>query len=622
MDYVFLLNGLMLILFAFGSLGHPGLAWRWIAAFAFVHGLTEWLCMLAVGLGDTPTFMNCRIMLYGISFLFLFMYAYVQSHEKKGLNYSLCFLTIAFCAGAVATNKVQAIPALGGAGAICAGFLVWKAGRPHAGRPRLGYRLAGLGLIGYAILVFHLLPQSIESPLLLDIYDAYFKHGQFLRTFFLVLMALGIWLGYPAAAGSKVLGTSPSYRVVVRILAFGVLVGGFFEVQYVGRIADQQERDHLLVQAKSIAATVDPQRVRSLTFTEEDQHNPEYLRLRSQMIAYANAMRLRSLYSIGLRDGRLIFGPESLAEDDPLSSSPGTVFLRPAVEDYAIFHDGHSVAMGPQTDEYGTFFSVLAPVLDPRTGHVLMVIGLDVEAQTWNRLIARARLTPLLFTLLLSLILIMVVIALRYRKSLPREKRPRLRYIETVACAVVGLVLTGATSMVVENIEMRGIKQAFYPIARAQAGALQDVFRELGVSLHALSRFLENKPDQGAFASFSDSLVDSSISTAWQWVPVVDRSKRTQFEREHSSTQNDFVCWHYNTNGEREPAENREKYYPILYSSPTETGQAIAGYDLGSEPDWAEALEEASRTGLRTATAARRPPPRGPTRKPHLPTRL
>jgi hypothetical protein len=59
---------------------------------------------------------------------------------------------------------------------------------------------------------------------------------------------------------------------------------------------------------------------------------------------------------------------------------PGTLYKEPPEEFLKVFKDKRPVTVGPFTDEYETFVSAAAPVLDPESGNVVMVLGLDILA--------------------------------------------------------------------------------------------------------------------------------------------------------------------------------------------------------------------------------------------------
>jgi len=157
---------------------------------------------------------------------------------------------------------------------------------------------------------------------------------------------------------------------------------------------DAQMRRHLLEQSVHTAQGLQPAMVRELSFTQADDGTPAFEFIRRQMAALAAYIPNRGIYSMALRDGRLVFGPESYPTDDPMASPPGTVYEESSPQDFRIFETGKPITFGPITDEYGVFVCALAPVLDPVSDEVLMVVGIDAPADNWNAALRTARYVP------------------------------------------------------------------------------------------------------------------------------------------------------------------------------------------------------------------------------------
>ena len=61
MDYIFFIYGLAFILlfsscFSLQKQHKTQLPWNWLGAFGLIHGINEWLDMLALSLGDNDPF--------------------------------------------------------------------------------------------------------------------------------------------------------------------------------------------------------------------------------------------------------------------------------------------------------------------------------------------------------------------------------------------------------------------------------------------------------------------------------------------------------------------------------------------------------------------------------------
>lgn len=176
-------------------------------------------------------------------------------------------------------------------------------------------------------------------------------------------------------------------------------------------------RRHLLEQAEHIAESLNPVMVKELSFTPADKGAPAFEFIRRQMTTLGKYVRQRGVYSMTLREGKLVFGPENYAADDPMSSPVGTVYQEPAKEALESFAQGKAVVGGPYVDEYGTFVSAFAPVRDPSDGRVLMVVAIDALAGDWRAALRTLQYGPVLGTALLALAAGAVLLAGRRRRA-------------------------------------------------------------------------------------------------------------------------------------------------------------------------------------------------------------
>ncbi len=209
---------------------------------------------------------------------------------------------------------------------------------------------------------------------------------------------------------------------------------------------EAQMRGQLLVQASHVAQTMNPELVRQLSFTSADNGAPSYEYLREQMQVYGHYISQKSIWSLAIRNGVLVFGPENLDINDPWASPPGTVYEKPLPGILEIFKTGKPYVTGPYTDEYGTFVSAIAPVTDPQSGKVLMVVAIDVVADDWEARVNAARWEPLFLILFLMLMLLAGLLAIRWCEQHMSVETPKLKFwiIGPVFFAMlVGLIFFG-----------------------------------------------------------------------------------------------------------------------------------------------------------------------------------
>jgi hypothetical protein len=277
---------------------------------------------------------------------------------------------------------------------------------------------------------------------------------------------------------------------IIGLIMLAVLAVGLWVAKKSGEETDLQMRRELVRQAVNIAAAVNPASLRTLSFTVEDQDRPAFRLLCSQLTAYAEATGIRSLYTMALRDGQIVFGPESLPEGHPYASPPGTVYQQPSQKDFDLFKTAKTQIQGPVHDEYGTFVTASAPVVDPVTGEVLAAIGIDVAAGEWQAVVRRAQWIPGGITLGLVAILFASGVILRLRQRWWRSGIIRMRHAESIFGTVFLVALTAALAIYFNQMEIHTRRNTFYSVAQTKADACVSRFHDMDLIARTTERIL------------------------------------------------------------------------------------------------------------------------------------
>ncbi len=200
------------------------------------------------------------------------------------------------------------------------------------------------------------------------------------------------------------------------LLAAALLGAGWCVGEWRSRSVDAQMRGRLLRYAVHIAGTLNIEMVKELSFTPADKGTQAFDFIRGQLTALGVYCEHRGIYTMVLREGKMFFGPEDYAEDDPMASPVGTEYDEPSEDDFQVFATAAAAVFGPMTDEYGTFVCALAPVCDPDTGKVLMVVGIDTLADDWNAIVDAAQHQPLVGSLVVGVLLLGAAVIWSYRE--------------------------------------------------------------------------------------------------------------------------------------------------------------------------------------------------------------
>ncbi|MFA5060337.1 MAG: ATP-binding protein [Candidatus Omnitrophota bacterium] len=209
------------------------------------------------------------------------------------------------------------------------------------------------------------------------------------------------------------------FYVLIILLCF--LLSWFF-VKFIGDHEKKTQKANFLSQVRILAAAVRNDSVQSLTGSENDLIKPEYLRLKEQMTQVVKANpTLRFAYLMGKKDDKVIFLVDGEDPDSPDYSSPGEVYEEASTELRALFTGGDGFVEGPLTDRWGTWVSALIPLKDAETNDVIAVMGLDVDASTWERDIISQQIVAGVISFLFFWVFIISFFSVRQQKRMIRK---------------------------------------------------------------------------------------------------------------------------------------------------------------------------------------------------------
>ena len=239
-------------------------------------------------------------------------------------------------------------------------------------------------------------------------------------------------------------------------------------------------------------------------------------------------------------------------------------------------------------------------------GEIRAVLGMDIDASTWNRMLARTVWPPLLFTLVMMTVMAGGLVRLLWRSRLSGKLPCGMRHFELVLLVAFGLSLTLFVTWMTREREIHDRKEAFIQLAANRTKGIADMLHDIrATQLEGVAHFCENKSTVTSedFTRFTEYLSKNQVVQAWEWIPAVSAKDKFRFEEEaRAKGWKDFEIWQQDDQGKRIPATGREVYYPVFRVTPEAGNERVMGFDLGSEPLRRAALEEAIRTGLPTAT--------------------
>ncbi|AIE74821.1 MULTISPECIES: EAL domain-containing protein [unclassified Synechocystis] len=388
-------------------------------------------------------------------------------------------------------------------------------------------------------------------------------------------------------------------------LIFFIILGGFAVARWRMEMASQRIRQQLLNQVEMVSLNLNFRLFQELSFTGEDLGNPSFQRLHNQIAAYAQTFHNHSFYTMVMQSGRILFGPDSLKSGDFPARAPGAIYENPPEVVRKLFDPPpKKTVIGPYHSGQGSFVSAYAPILQPRSEKVLVIVAIDMEASQWYKKLRRKVWGPLLF----SMGLIVLVLGGDY--LLQERRRWGNSFItnqgEGLVTAIIGLFLTLALTMFIHENASLNSQRNFSQLAIPRANLFAQRLWELqNYGLSSLNSFIESSEEvtRAEFTRFTLPMIRKLSIQAWEWIPKVTASDKENFERKaREDGLKNFQIFELDRRGKIVPARGREVYYPIFYAEPLAGNEMALGFDVSSNESAKIALDEALESGLASAT--------------------
>jgi len=297
-----------------------------------------------------------------------------------------------------------------------------------------------------------------------------------------------------------------------------LIVGALFIWWTVAQV-DREMRADLLKQARLVTQAINFKNLQALSGTMEDLESPSYQRLKEQLAAVRLANpQCRFFYLMGRKvDGTVFFFLDSEPADSKEYSPPGQVYTEVPTSYRRVFDTKDGAVLGPDIDRWGTWVSALVPIINPQTGTVLGVLGMDIDANAWKWNVATRAALPvgIMLVLLISVVAIFFV-TLRINAS----PKPVLRRLLPSLAVIVILLIVGTGAILYRQHQQR--------LARDFATVISDISDNLRIviDLQASGLAATMQPiaaDPGVQKALCKGDSDSLLAT---WLPVFETLRR------------------------------------------------------------------------------------------------
>ncbi len=391
--------------------------------------------------------------------------------------------------------------------------------------------------------------------------------------------------------------------LLVIIVAIGVVSVGK-EIQQKNR----RMRAEIVYQAQLIANTINIKYIQALTGTSQDTDKSQYLRLKQQFACIKeNSKNVRFAYLLGQRvDGKVYFFVDNEPVGSKDESPAGQIYEDISLETRSVFDRKLPLAVGPETDQWGTWISALIPVNDPSTGNMVAVLGMDIDVHDWNRMLIQAGIPTFV-----CVILLIIITSIGFRfiiqcKHIENKSYAILRYLGPGMVILIGLTITFYVGWIANRHDHQFQTEVFRHIAESKAAQLSNILYNIGyIDLEGFGRFQEanHTNEIKDIQYYTSYLTQNPNVQTWMWTPAVPKDhKRTFEETIRANGIDDFHIWQYTFEDMLHSGIMTDTLYPILYTASLDGNKQSIGLDIGSLPTLYEMLQDATQTGLLTVS--------------------
>ena len=213
-----------------------------------------------------------------------------------------------------------------------------------------------------------------------------------------------------------------SFLHVVLISLAGLLIFGAILTFVSTTVKEDEMRQDLLTDSRIASVGIIREDLYQLEGTFSDLNTPAYGRIKKYLADVAERRpQSRFVYLLGKNpDGELVFLADSEPETSDMYSYPGQKYSEASDLIRNMLTEERESVEGPLSDRWGRWMTGLVPIYGPDNTKVHAVLGIDIDATSWEQGVLKAVLIPVIITVLLCLLMLILSI-LWMRKERERE---------------------------------------------------------------------------------------------------------------------------------------------------------------------------------------------------------
>jgi hypothetical protein len=380
------------------------LPWKWLALFALLRGLGEWVGIFTLHVGDTDWLFGVRLALLVAAYACLLEFGRASAmalDEKRRRLWLLlpAAIALAFALSNVAGPEAGIRWGMGLPAGLFAAAVLWQDAK-RASRRRAG-KIAFAAALAVEALTFSITGPPLLSPItILGGLLPWFQAAHLVAVGLLVV-GMAHW-----HRGDEKSGMAPRQRgsgaVGLGLALFGVMVAGWSAVAWFGAREGGRKADQLLETAQLVAQALDRDDVAGVLGSAADEYLPEYRRLKIRLqVLRQNTPEVRLLYLMRQRDGAVWSLVDSEPKGSRNESPPGRAYEGVGDDLKAVFFGRNPRVGDPHASRFGNCVSVYVPLSTQRQGESPAVLGLDQDAALIQRSVRVERLRWIFLLLVL-----------------------------------------------------------------------------------------------------------------------------------------------------------------------------------------------------------------------------
>lgn len=195
---------------------------------------------------------------------------------------------------------------------------------------------------------------------------------------------------------------------------------------------EDSAKDEAIILAQSLESLIHYDHIKELEGSINDLDDPEYHLAKAGLIRLVETTNdIHFAYIIKQIDNEMIIIMDSETVDSDNYSPPGDVYYEADDTYKRVFLTKETTITKPITDRWGTWISVLVPIIDPLDNTVVAIFAIDYDAKQWNSNIWQ-NMTPDFFIIIILTVLLVVVISIKRQHDIVVKLSEKLKHDEAL----------------------------------------------------------------------------------------------------------------------------------------------------------------------------------------------